>query len=246
MTEKIWVKFLTERDKQVLNSSGYGARAGFGKKPALLIIDVNYNFCGDRREPILESMKRYPNSCGEGAWEALPVIQKLTAAARKKKIPIIYSTGDSRTDGWDLGGWTWKNVRAHEIQESPTLRGISRDGNDIMDEIAPEPQDIVIRKLKPSAFHGTPLVGFLNHLGADSLIITGTTTSGCVRATVIDAFSLNLRTTIAVDGCFDRFESSHAVNLYDMDAKYSNIVSSAEIIAHMEAMPEQDYNLPSG
>ena len=238
MTEKIWVNFLTERDKQVLNSSGYGARAGFGKKPALLIIDVNYNFCGDRREPILESIKRYRNSCGEGAWDALPVIQKLIAAARQKKIPVIYSTGDSRADGWDLGGWAWKNVRTGEIQASSAPRGISRDGNDIMDEIAPEPQDIVIRKLKPSAFHSTPLVGFLNNLGADSLIIAGTTTSGCVRATVIDAFSLNLRTTIAADGCFDRFESSHAINLHDMNAKYSDILNSAEIIAHIESMPE--------
>ena len=77
MAERVWDKFLTDRDKEVFRTSGYGAQAGYGKKPALLIIDVNYNFCGDKREPILESIKRWRNSCGEDAGDALPVIRKL-------------------------------------------------------------------------------------------------------------------------------------------------------------------------
>ncbi len=67
MAEPIWNQFLTERDKAVFAAAGYGARAGFGQRPALLVIDVNYNFCGDRREPILESIKRWRNSCGAEA-----------------------------------------------------------------------------------------------------------------------------------------------------------------------------------
>lgn len=246
MAEQIWDKFLTERDKQVFAASGYGAQAGFGEKPALIVIDVNYNFCGDRREPILDSIKRYRNSCGEDAWDALPVIKKLIDAFHDKGMPVIYSTGDGREDGWDRGGWDWKNSRGREDVAPPPTRESNRNGNDIMDEIAPGPKDVVIRKGKPSVFYGTQLMGFINDLGADSLIVTGTTTSGCVRATVLDAFSLNLRTTIAADGCFDRSQASHAINLCDMNAKYSDIVTADDVLAHLETMVAVAYNLPSG
>ena len=77
MTERVWEKFLTPRDKQIFGAAGYAQSQGFGKRPALIIIDVNYNFCGDRPEPILDSVKRWPNSCGEDAWAALPHIRSL-------------------------------------------------------------------------------------------------------------------------------------------------------------------------
>lgn len=244
-TERIWDKFLTERDKQVFSDSGYGARAGFGKKPALLIIDVNYNFCGDKSEPILESIKRYRNSCGEDAWDAIPHIQKLIAAARNNNLPIIYSTGTQRSDSWDRGGWAWKNARVSEDAAPPKNRENNREGNDIIDEISPEPQDIIIKKLKPSVFHGTNMMGFVNDLGADSLIMAGTTTSGCVRATVLDAFSLNLRVTLAEDACFDRSQASHAINLCDINAKYADVIATDEIVDYFNDLPDQAYNQPT-
>jgi len=93
MSEPIWNKFLTERDKAVFKTSGYGARGGFGKRPALLIIDVNYAFCDERRMPILESIKRWRNSCGEDAWVAMPYLKALIDKAHGKGIPVIYTTG---------------------------------------------------------------------------------------------------------------------------------------------------------
>ena len=75
MVDRIWDDFLTERDKKVFEKSGFGSEAGFGESPALLVIDVSYNFCGDKREPILESIKRFHNSCGEYAWDSLPHIR---------------------------------------------------------------------------------------------------------------------------------------------------------------------------
>ena len=245
MAERVWDKFLTDRDKEVFRTSGYGAQAGYGKKPALLIIDVNYNFCGDKREPILESIKRWRNSCGEDAWDALPVIRKLIDKCHEKGIPVIYSTGEDHDDAWYRGAWAHKNRRTGEEQKPPAARLTNRPGNDIMDEIAPEPQDIVIRKLKPSVFNGTPLTGFLNDLGADSLIVTGTTTSGCVRASVLDAFSQNLRCTLVEEGCFDRSEASHAINLCDMQAKYADVVPAEDALAFIETI-DVDYNIPSG
>ena len=100
MSEPIWNKFLTERDKAVFGNSGYGARQGFGKRPALLIIDVNYAFCDERPMPILESIKKWRTACGEDAWEAIPVLQKLIESCRGKGVPVIYTTGTGRPDGW--------------------------------------------------------------------------------------------------------------------------------------------------
>ena len=244
--EPIWNHFLTDRDKAVFAASGYGTRAGFGKRPALLVIDVTYAFCGDKREPILDSIKRWHNSCGEDAWDALPHIRTLIDACRAKGVPVLYSAGTVRDDGWDAGGWAWKNARTTEDNAPPAPRESNRDGNDIMDEIAPGPRDIVIRKHKPSVFQGTPLMSFLNDLGADSLIVVGTTTSGCVRATVIDAFSQNLHVAVVEEGCFDRSQASHAVNLCDMNAKYADVIPAAEALAFIKSLDDVAYNLPSG
>src|SRR3954466_16100041 len=110
MSEPIWNQFLTERDKAVFAASGYGARGGFGKRPALLVIDVNWAFCGDRPEPILESIKRWRSSCGAESWAAVEHIRSLIETARAKLLPVIYTTGEGRSDGWDGGSWRWKNT----------------------------------------------------------------------------------------------------------------------------------------
>ena len=242
MSERIWDKFLTDRDKAAFAASGYGIRAGYGKRPVLLVIDVNYNFTGDRPEPILDSIARWPASCGQDAWDAVPVIRALIDAGRAKGLPVIYTTGDVRADGWDLGSWRWKNSRTGE---SPNASS-NLDGNAILDEIAPAPQDIVIRKLKPSGFYGTNLESFLTLLGADSLIVMGTTTSGCVRATVLDAFSSNYRLAVVEDACFDRSQASHAINLCDMNAKYADVVTSGDALAYIASLDDGLFELPAG
>src|ERR1043165_9193647 len=244
MSEPVWNKFLTERDRQVFGASGYGARGGFGKRPALLVIDVNYAFCGDKPEPILESIKKWRNSCGEDSWPAVAAIRTLINKAHEKGIPVIYTTGVRREDNWDSGSWSWKNSRSNEDQASRPATNI--DGNEIVAEIAPGPQDIVIYKQKPSGFFGTNMTSYLTLLGCDSVIVTGTTTSGCVRATVLDAFSLNYRISLAEEGCFDRSQASHAINLCDMNAKYADVVKTAEVLEFFEGLPTGQYELPSG
>src|SRR5271167_4931878 len=239
MSERIWDKFLTERDKAVFAAGGFGARAGFGKRPALLVIDVSWAFCGERPEPILESIKRWRNSCGEEGWVALECIKSLTEAARAKGLPVIYTTGERRADNWDAGSWRWKSGRGDEVS-GPV------DGNEIVTMIAPGPRDIVIKKQKPSGFFGTNLASYLTLLGCDSVIVVGTTTSGCVRATVVDAFSLNYRVTLAEEGCFDRSEASHAVSLCDMHAKYADVVPTAEVLSYFDRLPTGLFDLPAG
>jgi maleamate amidohydrolase len=242
MKPPIWDKFLTDRDKAVFSAGGFGARMGFGKRPALLVVDVNYAFCGDKPEPILESIRRWPTSCGEEAWEGVRVIQRLIEAARAKGLPVIYTTNKKRPDMWDNGSWSWKNTRQNERLRTQT----NLDPNAVVHEIAPGPKDILIQKQKPSAFYATPLQSYLTLLGCDSLLVTGATTSGCVRASVLDAFSSNYRVAVVEDACFDRSQASHAVSLCDMHAKYADIVESTEVIDFIFTLPAAMFDLPAG
>jgi nicotinamidase-related amidase len=247
MTEPVWNEFLTERDKQVFAASGYGARQGFGKRPAVLIVDVNYAFCGEGPQPILESIRRWRNSCGEEAWDGVKAIRRLATAARARGVPVIYTTGIRREDNWDSGSWSWKNSRsAEDGPQAPKPEPTAVDGNTIVAEIEPAPQDIVIHKQKPSGFHGTPLQSFLVLLGVDSLLVTGTTTSGCVRASVVDAFSNNYRVSLVEEGCFDRSQASHAINLCDMNAKYADVVKLEEALAYLGTLKPGMFDLPPG
>jgi nicotinamidase-related amidase len=243
MSEPVWNKFLTERDKAVFAAAGYGARAGFGQRPALLVIDVSYAFAGDDPdEPILESILRWRNSCGAESWVAIRQIKRLIDKAHEKELPVIYTTGVRRPDLWDSGGWANKNTRSREAPKTSK----NRDGYDIVDEIAPSPKDLVIYKQKPSGFFATPMTGYLTQLHCDSVIVTGTTTSGCVRATVLDAFSNNYRVALVEDGCFDRSEASHAITLCDMNAKYADVVKADEVLGYFDTLKPGMFELPKG
>jgi maleamate amidohydrolase len=242
--ERIWDRFLTERDKAVIEAAGFGARAGYGLRPALIIVDVTYGFTGDRPEPILESIKRWSSSSGAESWDAIAVIKRVADAFRAKCLPVIYSHGQVRSDNWDNGSWSWKNKRTVEatVRAEPSL-----GFNEIVADIAPRPRDIVIPKQKPSAFFGTSLAGYLVLLGCDSIVVAGTTTSGCVRATVIDAFSNNFRSIVVEDACFDRAQASHAVSLFDMHAKYADVVPSSDVLKYVDGLADNLFpNLPSG
>ena len=228
----VWDDVLGETDRQVFEAAGWGRRAGFGERPVLMVIDVNYNFCGDRPEPILESIKRWRYSCGEVAWTTgIPAIQRLTEIARRKRIPVAYTTNPRREDGLDLGVWTLKSHRADDEVDV-----MGHKGNDIVDEVMPEPDDIFIEKRKPSAFFGTPLMSHLTYLRADSLILTGTTTSGCVRATAVDGMSYDLKVTIPHEAAFDRSEVSHKVALMDVHMKYADVTDTDDVAEYLEGL----------
>jgi nicotinamidase-related amidase len=229
----IWDDALTERDVQVFAKSGYGGRQGFGRRPALLVVDVNYNFVGDTPLPILESIEKFRNSCGEEGWQAIAKIQRLLEASRRKSLPIFYSTMLPRQNSADFGRWAGKNQRALEDRGE-----VAQWGNEIVQEIAPELGETVIRKAKPSVFFGTPLVSYLNDLQIDSLLVAGTTTSGCVRATVVDAFSYNYMVAVVEECTFDRGQASHKINLFDMNAKYADVISLSEVEEYLAGLPD--------
>ncbi|HEV8229934.1 MAG TPA: isochorismatase family protein [Candidatus Limnocylindria bacterium] len=221
-----WDRFITERDRQVFTRSGYGKRAGFGVRPAVLVIDVTHQFIGDRPEPILESIVRWPQSSGEDGWRAVANIKALLAEARGAKVPVFYTTplaGPRGARGAEKSG------RRSELDDRA-------DRNTIPSDIAPGEGDLVIRKERPSAFFGTPLVTYLTERGVDSVFITGGTTSGCVRASVIDAFSYGYKVAVVEECLFDRGEASHAMNLFDMQQKYADVVSINDAVAQLRSL----------
>lgn len=232
---RVWDRFLTEQDKAVFEASGYGTFLGIGERPALIVIDVTYAFSGEKNEPMLESIAKWHFSCGPNAWESIPYIQTLLASFREKNLPIFYSNmPDGRPDGFGKGLW-----RSSRVAETDPIDGF--DPQAIVSEIAPQPRDVVITKASPSVFFGTPIMSYLTSLGVDSVILCGTTTSGCVRASAVDAFANNLRVAVAEEATFDRGEASHAIALFDLNAKYADVMSTEEITAHIATVPDDLY-----
>jgi len=169
----IWDDVIPDQDKKVYEAAGWGMPCGFGQRPALILIDVIYNFVGDPEEPILESIKKWRYSCGTIGWEGVRATAGLLKVARAKDIPILYTTWERRDDFLDMGRWNDKNFRVDD-----EIDAIGHHGNDIVKEVAPGEHEIVFVKKKPSAFFGTSLASYLIDFGVDTLILTGTTTSG--------------------------------------------------------------------
>lgn len=228
---RMWDDVLTDQDRLIYQKAGFGEVGGGGKRPALLVIDVTYAFVGDRPEPILESIKRFPNSCGEISWTAMEHIRELLTICRAQGIPVFYTKGiDDRTP-ITRGAWSWKKAPSAErnVGDNPI-------GNQIPDMIAPVAGETVIQKTKPSAFFGTPLASYLTHLGVDTVVVTGTTTSGCIRASVLDAFAQNFKSIVPEEAVFDRSEVSHKVNCFDMNAKYADVIPVEDAKAYLKGL----------
>lgn len=222
-----WRDVIPELDLAVYDAAGYGRRAALRKRPAVLVIDVTYGFTDHEPRPILESIATYPNSCGEDAWMAIPVIQEVVETARDRGFPIYYTAGVTKFTVDHAGQWREKH---------PDTLDQPADAHEVVAEIAPQDGDILIRKTKPSAFFGTPLVASLIDKGVDTLIIMGCTTSGCVRASAVDSFSLGFPTVVVEDGVFDRGQLSHAVNLFDLDQKYAEVMPGTDVVRYLATL----------
>jgi len=220
----IWDDILTPADQEVIRRGGYGKPRGLGDRPALVIVDPQYNYAGADK-PILEQMADWPSGVGESAWRAIERIQPLINAFREKKRPIIYTRQVQKSIAFD--GFAAKATRS----SSEYLEGAK--GTRIVEEIAPQEGDVVIEKSYASAFYGTPLMSVLIKLKVDTLIVTGGTTGGCVRATCVDAISRNFDVAVVEDCVYDRISASHKVALLDLWMKYCDVISRDEAIDYV-------------
>lgn len=228
--QRVWEPYLTEQDRDHLEASEHRP-VGFGGRPALLLVDLYRWVFGDEPMPLLEGIRDWPGYCGPVAWQAVPNIQTLLQAARNAEIPVMHMTG---LDGSGVEGWS-----AQRSSKSADLTDEERDRRrrryDIIEEVTPIPGEAILRKSSPSAFWGTPLLGHLNSLGVDTIITCGESTSGCVRASVVDGCTNRYRMIVVEECVFDRHQASHAINLFDMNQKYADVLPLGEVLEYLAA-----------
>ncbi|MBP6814866.1 MAG: isochorismatase family protein [Burkholderiaceae bacterium] len=218
-----WTDYLGEHDRAVLARGRFAQRMGFGARPAVIAIDCQRYMVGERGV----DDGRYPSSCGAIGWAAVDRIGALLNAARGAGVPVFLTRFALAADGSDIGVYGRKRAFLAG-REDWCLEGTP--GADLLPEVGPLAGDTVIVKKKPSAFFGTPLLSYLVERQIDTVVIVGGATSNCVRATVFDASSFNLRTIVPHDAVFDRLPVSHGFSLFDMDRQFADVVSAQEVI----------------
>jgi len=203
-------------DLDVYRSQGLGQRMGFGKRPALLIIDFINGF-------------NDPASFGGGNIQAaIDRTAELLAVARHRDLPILFTTHVYAEDGSEDGLFNLKMPRMRD--------GLKRGSKAVavVDQLKPRPGERIVEKHYPSAFFGTDVAGWLAMKGVDTAIVTGCTTSGCVRATVVDAMGHGFRPMVPRECVGDRALGPHEANLFDMDQKYADVMSLADLMLELD------------
>ncbi len=218
-----WDGIISAQDQAAYRAAGFGRPSGWGKRPALLIIDVQYRTVGTVPRPFNDAIREFPTSCGEVGWKAVHALEPVLAQFRARGWPVLYPHVAPK-QAYDAGRLAAK---------VPAIMSVPAKGYEFVAEVAPRDGDILIPKKHPSAFFATALASHLIDLGADTLVVTGCTTSGCVRGTVVDAFSYNFRVVVPEECVYDRSATTHAVNLFDMAAKYADVLPVADVLARL-------------
>lgn len=201
--------------------SAYRRELRIGERPAVLVVDAYKLSYEGGAKPVAELVKEYPSSSGVRAWAMVEPTQRVLKAAREIGLPVIYSTHDARS---------------HDNETPTTKRQVNRvsaTAFEILDELAPAPEDLIIYKQRASCFHGTPLLSHLTAMGIGSLVVCGGTTSGCLRAAVVDAQSYGFHVTVVEEGCYDRTAINHKVNLFDMHHKYADVMHIDDVLERL-------------
>ena len=210
-------------DESVYSAQGFGKRIGFGRVPALLNVDFLIGF----NDPKLFG--------GGNIGAAIDCTAKLLDVARKFKLPIAFTRHVYAPDGSDRGIFNLKN---------PNLDSLTIDSpsTEIVDTLAPQSGEYVLCKHYPSAFFATNLAGWLSTRGVDTLIISGCTTSGCIRASVVDAMGHGFRPIVVVDCVGDRALAPHRANLFDMEQKYADLMTCREVCETLATLGLRNYD----
>lgn len=201
----------------VYAKQGFGASSGFGVAPALLVVDFVNGF----NDPALFGGGNIP--------QAIANTRRVLDAARGKRIPVCFTRLVYADDASNAGVFCLKAPKLAALSEA-------NPASHVVDDLAPIADEYVLRKTQPSAFFGTDLAAWLIRRRVDTVIVTGATTSGCVRASVVDSMSYNFRTIVVSDGVGDRADGPHEANLFDMRQKYADLMSADEVIAKLRTL----------
>jgi maleamate amidohydrolase len=240
VTTRVWDAFLTEQDKAHLAASPPTRRRGFGSKPAVLSVDNYRKALGDKPEPLLEAIRTWPASTGLAGWEAAAKVAELLAVARTADIPVIHLTGLAEEES-GIPAWAAKLGGRHGLN-GKTAEQLDRHRRrfEFIEQAAPLVGEVVLKKTAPSGFFGTPLLAYLISQGIDTLIVCGESVSGCVRATVTDGCANRLHMVVVEECVYDRHEATRAINLFDIDQKYGDVISLAEATEWITAYRQPD------
>lgn len=220
----VWEDSLTDVDRLVIDKGGYGQARGFGKKAALVIIDIQYNYVGEN-VPIEQQLDRWPSGGGDRAYACIAKIQDLKKEAKDNGIPVIYTRNVAKkTINFDSFATKAKRDNSKYIDGRPETQ--------IVKELEPADNDLVIDKSYASVFFGTPFISYLVKMGVDTLILVGGSTGGCVRATAVDAVTHNFNVGVVSDAVYDRIELSHKAALLDLWMKYCDVPTSEEVVEY--------------
>lgn len=222
----IWDDVISAEEQRAYAAAGFGRPSGLGERPALLIIDVQWRTVGTERKPFFQAIEEFPTSCGEVAWDALEAMTPLVAYFRERQWPVMYPHVAPKVAS--EGGRLAEKV--------PAIMGISAKGYEFPAVIAPQPGDVMLPKKHPSAFFGTALCSHLIDHRIDTVVVVGCSTSGCVRGTAVDAFSLNFKVAIPQECVYDRSATSHKVNLFDLGQKYADVLPVAQLLDKLRAI----------
>ena len=214
-----WEKMIPVSEQRFYKQAGFMGALKPGRRAALIVVDATLGFCGSEGLTLDEAVAEYPTACGPASWVAMPRIARLIGLFRRQNLPIVYSLANLPD-----AAWAGNATKSGAITRKPGF-------NDFPAAIAPRERDWVLAKTKASAFFQTALTTYLTREGVDTLVFCGVSTSGCVRATVVDGFSHGYQTFVCDECCFDRSEYAHAANLFDMQAKYAVVMSLDEIEA---------------
>lgn len=210
-------------ERRALATAGYSGRTGLGRAPALLVVDVTYAFCGPDPDATLgEAVRTHPHASGAPAWRAVERIRELVGLARERSWPLVFTRPG---DPGDVP-WAVKQQRHDDVPDR---------ASEIVPETGYRTTDLLIDKPAPSAFFATTVADHLRAHGADTVVVCGGVTSGCVRASAVDAFSHGFATTVVEDATFDRLAVSHLVALFDLDLKYADVRSTRDLVAEVTA-----------
>ncbi|GGA26105.1 isochorismatase family protein [Paenibacillus physcomitrellae] len=216
-TIKEWMKVIPESEWTTYRKAGFMEEMEAGQRMALLVVDATYGFTGSEGLTLEESIAEFPTACGPASWEALPKIAQLLGLFRSMNQPIIFTRGDD-----------YNSTYAGGAVKSKSKLDMSGKFNDFPDLIQPLENEWVLDKTKASAFFQTSLTAHLIREGVNTVVVCGVSTSGCVRATAVDSHSHGFTTFVIDECCFDRSYFSHCTNLFDLNAKYANVLSLAE------------------
>lgn len=199
----------------VYRKQKFGQKVGLGRSPALLVVDFVNGFTD-------------PEILGGGnILDAVAATKPLLTFFREAKLPVVFTRIVYADDGADAGIWCMKVPRLRDLTEKA-------DASQVVDALAPRANELVIRKTQASAFFGTHLAAHFVGQGIDSVVLAGCTTSGCIRASAIDAMSMNYRVTVARDCVGDRAIGPHEANLFDMGQKYADLLGGADVVSTLQ------------